>query len=1342
MYYKSHYNQRRSRPGAATLLAGVMVAAATVIVTSGCREQAGPAVIRVEANRAAGGREFRAAAPVRPFVGGVMLHNGFPVMTADEFEEGQGAGVMLVDPETGEFIRIGGGEVGPGNVRCLERQEGKDGPVLWIGSWFDGAYQVKVPSGEIIAHLTVESTGLIGRAIKIAPDRLTFHPDAAVSPETIADLQSRVPTGLYLRLNTESFQVKRLSWPEFEVYTYEGNHDLPHAGRAAAGLDRVVIMSGLPDNSVNDILVEGDTVWLATGVLGDKGLAGGVVAFRNGKFFSRYPDAVFNLKHKFHWQRSNAALSLCRQAGRLWSGWAEIRGMKPWGGVSGNLLSFSGRGESADEWKDFTRPIGVNAEGWAEVLHTSVTSLAPVSLNHGRTAEACVAAATLGMNNPLKGMGWPPRLAGGGGGLRLICDRGLVGLVAKSFVQDRPRPGSPSSNLVLSVAVGVVKETKSPYAVAGTDAGLYVAELSSQVRQYFYQTPPHPAAAINIGSNYLRGVRRAGEVLHGMTVGGPSWPACLPDLMAQAVYLEGELSAETTSAIWVGTYGGLARYRGPIQDHALKDCRRWQWYCLEERSGFKKCSEADRRSSAPVSAVLPMELAGKKWLAIGTGTQLFAPGQGEALKRAAREAQKDFLQRPLTQARLLYSTFYEDPEESLIFPDSAALNVYTEKFHASAANIAEPSGLVGDTSLNWAHLDAMTDALLARDLVPTFCPSTFPSLLYRDFLAGPDKKCSPPDPNDPECAPSRTAWDFRRWENLTFALVDHWYRRYGRARVSGWTLEVWNEPALVWLWPWNRSWAQDYAVLYEHTRSAVDAGNAWWDEHEPAERGKSIRLAGPAWHGDTSLSDARLGQAITELERRHQRPDLLTLHLYPFVSMDLSPWYNRAVEILRKSGAAGPVAVTEYGPVMAQSYDGIGTSAASEVPALFLLQSMRGLYAATPPPEIMDFLDIQSIAAGSRSNWPGLVGYLGNRDSAPRPLFNLLTLAAQAGEIPLLVQSQGDVAAFGNYEPRTGKIMLFAYRTRLGKPWKETVNYSERGEREVALSIQGLPQSFYRSREFKIDGGHANLLTALWRAGSPDQPTPAEVEQIKRESGLAPLAKAERSLPETIRGSSAQVQVRMEDESIYVAELTPPPALAVSGSAITDLAIAVTGGGDLAVRWSEGPLLYRREYEMERRAWGESKAETNPSPAVAGGLPTASSPGELSIKFNGKETKYNFQQAGTENMDWDGKNLAYISDGEGALHLVYGAKGGGLWYEKYFPIMERRDKKIIAAGIIWVRSQRIPISSYPPFPASDPQSPAVAVDGRGDAHIVWIERNAKALGVAGKEAVVYGYLRK
>ncbi len=1321
---------------------------------SGCTERN---EVTVEAKKLSDPSFLKSRPEVEPFATGFVLHNALPGFTRDELLPLKKGGLLVMDREKG-FQNLdfpAQDKIGP--VQCLAFEDGLQKKRLWVGTMFNGTYVLDFPSLAISEHYTLESTGIKGRAVSLSKNKLMFDPSGEVDREDMKKLSFLSSRGLYLKLNTEFFHVRSMDWPEFTVYTY-GSHDLVHAGRTGpSGMDKVTLVTGLPDNTINDIVIDGDTLWIAAGRLGDKGLAGGIASFRNGEFTPRHPNSVFNKARRFNFQRSNAGYSLCKHGGRLWSGWAEIRGPKPWGGVSGNLLSFTGNGLEKDQWQDFTNPSCINPRNFSSTLHVSVPDVSPVRIAEGQTVQQCVAAATFGLNSINK-MGTPGRKASGSG-LRVICPQGLKALVLKEYLDNQqPAPGSPSSNNLFAVDTLHDRESGKVYAFAGTDAGLYAAELTSRLRRYFYEPPKSPAPAVLVGSDRSLGFYRSGEVLHGMTVGSAAWPPCLPDLFVKEVRVT-DAGDKDNLELWVGTHGGAAYYSGPLE--SITDCSAWKRFYYHVDTGRMKPSSnsapgpAGTEGLITVNSILPVEASGRKLVLMGLSKGSLLVGKTGAIKRALPDAARMFPQSPLDSIRLHRSAVYENSLETISLSDASVLNLYTREFHRKECSIRNPRCLAGDTALNWKHFDSMMDRIVKNDFTPTICLSAIPFIMYKDFY--PKDPCDPPDPENPACSPSRKDWDFSRWENLVFAMVDHLYRRYGREKASQWVMEVWNEPAIEWEWRWNQTWAADYSVLYEHSKKAVQACNRFWDREHPSTAGMDISVAGPAWHGDPALPDARMEKMIETMKQKQLRPRPFTTHIYPFRRMSMGPYYEKAQQYMEEHEMEAPVYVTEYSPVMTQTHDGIGTLASGELSALFLLRSLQDLYHLDSPPRMMHFLEIQSPIFGARSNWAGMFSYLGAQQWAPRPLFNAMILAAQAGTIKVPVNVKGEPHSFARYDPRTGKIMLFVMDTNIQKLWQKMKNYNKPGKTSLELMIRGLPRKSYRVREFVIDSNHNNFLTAHWRAGSPPEPSKEEAGKIRRASMIKPLAASNVALPETIEGSSLQATLSMEKESIYAIELTPSPVLGTSGSTIESLRLAANKGGDVEVNWLGGGKEYGKRYLQSVRAWQRTDVKKAPANARQDKKALSASCTALT-RFNGDTVKITFKKH-SENVlllqasvpassgreansrtinigSWDGKTLACAGDLQGGLHIISRDKEGTLVYRKLAP---RRD----SGGFNYYRAgPEKPVSSYGPFPARKPARPAMAVDGKGNVHVCWIERDPAGDDPRAANAVMYTCLRE
>jgi len=1268
----------------------------------------------------------KGSAIIPPFTTGINVHNGHIFAKHEELEDKwRGRGLIAYRPADGKVLR-NIRQSGDNSFTVISVRSDNQRNKIWAGTRFDGVLEISLKEG-ITGHYTAQSTGVTGRAVDISKKEMKFEPDVPVSDEKIKWIEDRVQSGLYIRLNTEVFQIKDIDWPNIKVRTRKGSHDLLHAGRVGP-YDSAIILTGLPSDSVNDIAIDGDTVWLAAGKMGDKGMAGGIAWMRDGNWQSRQPNSMYNRWGRFHWIRSNAALAVERQGRRTWSGWAEIRGLKPFGGVSGNLLNFIGDGSKKDHWRDFTRQIGVFAEGYAPVLHTSVTSIAPAGIKRGDTVEECVVAGTMSMNNPMGGMGHPGRHAWGGGGLRMICGWKLAGLVYKEYEDGLPVTGAPPSNAVY--AVDVLETDDEVYAIAGTDAGLYVVELSSRYRDYFYERPDAPGLLVKVGAENLMGENRKGETVHGFEVGSEGWPSCLPDLIVSDVKVEHGGSPGILK-ILAATYCGIAEYEGKITEESISDCSKWTWHVpisdgntisFIETSPLEK-GKLQETDVIPVSSIDALDTGKGPVYVMGTGLKHIVPGTVPGLMEERERALEKYPQDSITHVRLLYSTIYENPQESLIFADASSINLYTERFHKRVCTIQDPRCLAGDTTLNWKRLDEMTDALVEKGLVPTFCISTFPYLVYRDAVKEGDT-CSPPDPENPSCSPSRSGWDLRGWENMMFALTDHFYHRYGREKVSEWTIEVWNEPAVEWLWPWQESFAEDYRIIYESTARAVHACDTYWSGPGEKKEAPGIRLAAPAWHGDPVPVDERFDRVLTSINNSVSLPDLITMHIYPITSMNMGPFYGAAINRLAEHNIERPMAVTEYAPVMALSHDGIGTHALGEVPALFEAESLSSMLSMKRPPEMLYALDFQSSSFGTDSNWPGLTNSVGEGMYAPRPLYNFRILASQAGGIVLPVKTEGDAGAFAMHDPYSEKTMVFVWRSSISEPHLETVNYQERSTATVGLQLNIPGEGRFRTREFKIDGSNNNFLTALWEAGSPPSPGDDLTSRIMNGSELSALTEGEKYFAESVQGGKVSAKVGVEDNSIYVLEIAPSAVIHENDDKISGLKIEAVGQ-DIVIDWQTESGAFRKVFDRSVPGWGDAGPLADTFKAAAGC--------ENTVMFNGKEVSIGqdeLSKALPVNVKEGG--LSCMPDKRGTLHVLFAGEDGKVRYVKATPLMpDDGDLK-------WVFTGNRTISNYPGHETTRPSLPSIAIDEENGVHMVFADTYEEDGGL--KSAVRYLHL--
>ena len=133
----------------------------------------------------------------------------------------------------------------------------------------------------------------------------------------------------------------------------------------------------------------------------------------------------------------------------------------------------------------------------------------------------------------------------------------------------------------------------------------------------------------------------------------------------------------------------------------------------------------------------------------------------------------------------------------------------------------------GNSIYNWQYIDELFDFLLRIHMKPFvevgFMPGALASGNQTIFWWR--GNVTPPK-------------DYKKWDDLIQALVQHWTDRYGQNEVATWYFEVWNEPNLKGAFFTGTQ--QDYFKLYQQTAMAIKSVS-------PAYRVGGPATAGNAW---------------------------------------------------------------------------------------------------------------------------------------------------------------------------------------------------------------------------------------------------------------------------------------------------------------------------------------------------------------------------------------------------------------------------------------------------------------------------------------------------------------
>ena len=439
--------------------------------------------------------------------------------------------------------------------------------------------------------------------------------------------------------------------------------------------------------------------------------------------------------------------------------------------------------------------------------------------------------------------------------------------------------------------------------------------------------------------------------------------------------------------------------------------------------------------------------------------------------------------------------------------------------HWSSGNVYHEDGQ-GNPVYDWSQADPAFDVWVENGMVPIvelgFCPVRLCRPSRRTFHG------------TPSLYGEYESWgwtsvprDERRWGDLVHAVAEHFVCRYGARRTSEWYWEFWNEPDIVY---WDGT-VEEYCRYYDVTAAAVRRALP------------GARVGGPATTGGgTAFLEQFLDHCVsgpgTLGGGRAGLPDFVSFHTKG------APGFERTYGPIGPEGAAGdedrspstekmlreiganldvvrsypllaevPVFVDECDPGV-PAHMGVFDNRNyqfrnTEYYSVFQLQLMgallseqpggrKGVSLATAWAWYMEgdryFEGTRSFFTASDITTPMTSAYrmlamLGDRRLGAR--------VEHAGTEPCV----GAVGALASAQPDGGFSAIL---------WHHNDDQYARGTNEVELEVRDLPCAgrHVQVTQYLIDEQHSNSHSVWLALGAPQDPTPEDVEAIKRRSSL------------------------------------------------------------------------------------------------------------------------------------------------------------------------------------------------------------------------------------------------
>lgn len=399
----------------------------------------------------------------------------------------------------------------------------------------------------------------------------------------------------------------------------------------------------------------------------------------------------------------------------------------------------------------------------------------------------------------------------------------------------------------------------------------------------------------------------------------------------------------------------------------------------------------------------------------------------------------------------------------------------------------------GQPRYNWQYLDRVLDTWVKAGLKPIFETDFMPDALadgkiVRNYSGG----------------AINTPKDYNKWRDLVHETVKHCIERYGAEEVRSWYFEIWNEPDLKMyfidgLGPGERFTPEKVKRLnkmYDYFVAGATAADS------------QIKVGGPGIAGNRDYFRAFLNHCVNETNHvtgeKGTRIDFISWHAYG-TSERIQSNNREMKRIIQQefpSLADRELQQNEWGQRLGT--DSNRPSVFLNYEAAFLCKSIDGIFndESARVAKILRWGNPTGVfQAGRVRGWRPLTLHFGS-EVVKLSIFNAYELLAKLG--PERVQLTGT---------KFGKLVHgFATRKTDNSVQIVVYHFDERNQQSqgtpvlVNLTAQGLSGgSQMQMTHYRIDQEHSNAAAAWVALGSPTNPTPSQIQQIKARSELQTL---------------------------------------------------------------------------------------------------------------------------------------------------------------------------------------------------------------------------------------------
>jgi xylan 1,4-beta-xylosidase len=455
----------------------------------------------------------------------------------------------------------------------------------------------------------------------------------------------------------------------------------------------------------------------------------------------------------------------------------------------------------------------------------------------------------------------------------------------------------------------------------------------------------------------------------------------------------------------------------------------------------------------------------------------------------------------------------------------------------------------GKPVYNWRIVDSIFDTYVQRGMKPMAQIGFMPEALsvkpepYRHYW-------KPGQPYEQ----IYTGWayppkDYKKWAALVYEWVKHSVARYGKKEVESWYWELWNEPNISY---WKGT-VQEFCKLYDYTADAVKRAL-------PTARIGSPDATGPSWDvaakflktfikhctQDTNYVTGKIGTPL-EFISFHAKgsPRVVNGH----VRMGIS---NQLRDIAEGFNIVASNPATKNLPIVIGESDPEGCAAcgmATNPENAYRNGTMYSSYTAASFARkylLADQYGVNFLGAVSWSfEFEDQPWFYGFRDLATngvdKPVLNIFRMFGMMTGKRVAVESnrmyalqtikdsgvrkeQTDIGAIAAKDKKTATVMVWNYHDEdlPGEPEKVQVVIDKVSAKQVTIT------------QYVVDKYHSNSYETWKQMGSPQLPTPEQVQQLEKAGQLQQVSRQENL---AVQDGKLDVQLLVERQGVVLIKI-------------------------------------------------------------------------------------------------------------------------------------------------------------------------------------------------------------